>query len=105
MERRTASHVSNKEEKSRKLPELDTEKSKKSLSEVYDEQYMLKQQTPKAKEELPVETQKAHKEITLLFTKICQKLDGLSNFKFAPRAYPLADLQIRPLKETKKTTI
>jgi U3 small nucleolar RNA-associated protein MPP10 len=84
----------------RKLPELDTERSSKSLSQVYEEEMTA----APVRESFPVDehTKKTHEEITQLFGKICRKLDGLSNFMFAPRTYTLnEDIQIKSHKHSK----
>lgn len=100
--------------------ELDMEKSSKSLSQVYEEEILSKVNSSsssslldsnqhhdgdadgsgKSASSAPVDdtTRKAHQEISLLFKKICYKLDSLSNFKFSPRAYSLGEIQIKTRK-------
>lgn len=84
----------------KKLPELETEKSKKSLSQVYEDEVRASAEGPVNPNFIVDEaTKKIHEEITNLFSKICHKLDSLSNFKFNPRSYPLAEIQIKTLKQ------
>lgn len=81
----------------RKLPELDTEKATRSLSQVYEDEAKAaaRGQTTATGFAVDEATQKAHDEIADLFSKICHKLDSLSSFKFNPRAYSLAEIQIK----------
>ncbi|XP_017541432.1 U3 small nucleolar ribonucleoprotein protein MPP10 [Pygocentrus nattereri] len=60
---------------------LDHEKSKLSLAEVYEQEY-LKQTQDKTEEENP-----AHVEIQKLMDTVFLKLDALSNFHFTPRPH------------------
>ena len=82
----------------RKTLELDMEKSKKSLSEVYEEEYAGSPKSKASDKPIDEATQKAHDEITSLFYKVCKKIDSLSNFKFAPRAYSLGEIEVKILK-------
>jgi len=68
---------------------LDGEKSKKSLSEIYEDQFMNNvnkstngEGTGDLKDE---KTQLAHKKLTALYNSLCSKLDALSNFHFTPK--------------------
>ena len=72
------------------LPEVSQEKSKLSLGELYEREY-LKKATGFDKDAVEKETEeeKARSEMKMLFTNICSKLDALSNYHFAPR--PVAD--------------
>ena len=87
----------------RKQPELDTEKSSKSLSQIYEDETTFSAVST-ADFVVDEPTKKAHQEITDLFSKICHKLDGLSNFKFNPRAYPLAEIQLKTNKKSNGKT-
>ncbi|XP_020794561.1 U3 small nucleolar ribonucleoprotein protein MPP10 [Boleophthalmus pectinirostris] len=59
---------------------LDHEKSKQSLAEVYEQEYIKKIQQKKEEEENP-----AHVEIQKLMDTLFLKLDALSNFHFTPK--------------------
>ncbi|KAL9988124.1 hypothetical protein ACROYT_G002529 [Oculina patagonica] len=63
----------------KKIP-LDQEKSKLSLSQIYEQEY-LKQTQAEAEEKENEE----HVEIKALMTKLFAKLDALSNFHFTPK--------------------
>lgn len=91
-------HEATQRQQPRKLPELATEKSGKSLSQVYEEE-LTTATAPAGRHEVDEETKKVHQEITQLFSKLCHKLDSLSNFKFNPRAYPLAEIQLKTNKK------
>lgn len=88
----------------RRLAELDTERSAKSLSEVYEQETLEKQEKRDSKaekdKEYPIDeaTKKIHEEIGTLFTKVCKEIDGLSRNMFAPRTYALADIEIKTKK-------
>ncbi|KAJ8771795.1 hypothetical protein K2173_026972 [Erythroxylum novogranatense] len=66
----------------RELKELDENKSKKGLAEVYEEEYV--QKTNPAVAPLSF-SDKQKKEASMLFKKLCLKLDALSHFHFAPK--------------------
>ena len=72
------------------LPEVSQEKSKLSLGELYEREY-LKKATGYDKDTVEKETEeeKARSEMRALFANICSKLDALSNYHFAPR--PVSD--------------
>lgn len=66
----------------KELKELDENKSKKGLAELYEEEYA--QQTGLAS--APVSSSNEQKkEATSLFKRLCLKLDALSHFHFAPK--------------------
>ncbi|KAK7170520.1 hypothetical protein R3I94_000654 [Phoxinus phoxinus] len=61
---------------------LDHEKSKLSLAEVYEQEYIKQTQEKKEEEENP-----AHVEIQKLMDTLFLKLDALSNFHFTPKPH------------------
>lgn len=61
--------------------QLDEEKSKKGLGELYEEEY-LRQTTTAEKSD---KTNPKHEEVSALFKKLCFKLDALSNFHYTPK--------------------
>ncbi|KAK9728594.1 U3 snoRNP protein [Basidiobolus ranarum] len=63
---------------------LNDEKSKKSLSELYEDEY-IKQTTGHVVNEKDDALKKAHDDIDELFKDLCFKLDSLSNFHFTPK--------------------
>lgn len=72
------------------LPEVSQEKSKLSLGELYEREYLKKATGyDKDKVEKETEEEKARNEMKMLFANLCSKLDALSNYHFAPR--PVAD--------------
>lgn len=69
---------------------LEQDKSKKSLAEIYEEEYLKKQKEEgEAEEEEPEE----HKEIKERMDKLFVKLDALSNYHYTPMQ-PGADIKI-----------
>eukprot|EP00124_Ichthyophonus_hoferi_P003734 Ihof_evm2s345 gene=Ihof_evmTU2s345 len=74
-----------------KRVDLDHEKSKQSLAEVYEGEYMKQ-----VKGVVPVENEeinKEHEEITKIFKDLCHKLDALSNFHYTP-ALPKEEIEV-----------
>ncbi|GET01744.1 U3 small nucleolar ribonucleoprotein protein MPP10 [Rhizophagus clarus] len=67
-----------------KLVEISDEKSKKSLAEIYEEDY-IKQTTKSVTNEKDEILKKEHKEIENMFKDLCYKLDALSNFHYTPK--------------------
>ncbi|XP_030621485.1 U3 small nucleolar ribonucleoprotein MPP10 [Chanos chanos] len=67
---------------------LDHEKSKLSLAEVYEQEYLKQTQQKTEEEENP-----AHVEIQKLMDSLFLKLDALSNFHFTPKP-PVAEVKV-----------
>lgn len=79
------------------VAEVSQEKSKLSLGELYEQEYLKKalgydvQATEKQSDE-----DKAKNEMKAMFARLCSKLDALSNYHFAPR--PIMDeAEVRPI--------
>lgn len=71
-------------------PEVSQEKSKLSLGELYEREYLKKAiGYDKDAVEKETEEEKVKNEMRTLFANLCSKLDALSNYHFAPR--PVAD--------------
>ncbi|XP_055827658.1 M phase phosphoprotein 10 isoform X2 [Solanum dulcamara] len=66
----------------RETKELDDNKSKKGLGEIYEEEYV--QKTGLVSTALSFSDEQK-KEATMLFKKLCLKLDALSHFHFTPK--------------------
>ncbi|XP_062170138.1 M phase phosphoprotein 10 [Alnus glutinosa] len=66
----------------REVKELDENKSKKGLADIYEEEYV--QKTDLASAPLSFKDEQK-KEASMLFKKVCLKLDALSHFHFAPK--------------------
>ncbi|CAG8612105.1 9597_t:CDS:2, partial [Scutellospora calospora] len=66
-----------------KLVEISNEKSKKSLAEIYEENYV--KQTSDIPDEKDEALKKEHQEIENMFKELCHKLDALSNFHYTPK--------------------
>ncbi|CAH8351664.1 unnamed protein product [Eruca vesicaria subsp. sativa] len=66
----------------REAKELDDNKSKKGLAEVYEEEYVQKSNPSFAPATFSDELKK---EASMLFKKLCLKLDSLSHFHFTPK--------------------
>lgn len=66
----------------KELKELDENKSKKGLAEIYEEEYVQKTGLVSAALSFSDEQKK---EASMLFKKLCLKLDALSHFHFAPK--------------------
>ncbi|XP_018821282.1 U3 small nucleolar ribonucleoprotein protein MPP10 [Juglans regia] len=67
---------------SKEIKELDENKSKKGLAEIYEEEYV--QKTDMTSAPLSFKDEKK-KEASVLFKKLCLKLDALSHFHFTPK--------------------
>ncbi|KAB2054884.1 hypothetical protein ES319_A12G284800v1 [Gossypium barbadense] len=66
----------------REIKELDESKSKKGLAEVYEEEFVQKTDPASA---LLTFSDELKKEASMLFKKLCLKLDALSHFHFTPK--------------------
>ncbi|CAN6717998.1 unnamed protein product [Malus baccata var. baccata] len=66
----------------REFKELDENKSKKGLADVYEEEYVQKTSLSSAPLSL---TDKQKDEASKLFKKLCLKLDALSHYHFTPK--------------------
>ncbi|KAF9292211.1 hypothetical protein BGZ68_009802 [Mortierella alpina] len=74
--------------------EISDEKSKKSLSELYEDDYVRQTSTTgPVLSEREAALEKKHEEITGLWQDLCQKLDSLSNWHYTPKP-PKAELTI-----------
>ncbi|KAF9941022.1 hypothetical protein BGZ67_006078 [Mortierella alpina] len=72
--------------------EISDEKSKKSLSELYEDDYVRQTSTTgPVLSEREAALEKKHEEITGLWQDLCQKLDSLSNWHYTPKP-PKAEL-------------
>lgn len=71
--------------------ELSEQKSSKSLSEIYEDQYNQTEDTEKIDEEL----KKKHDEIDDLFTKVNHKLDSLCSAHFIPKPHQFKTIEIK----------
>ncbi|KAI9264784.1 U3 small nucleolar ribonucleoprotein complex, subunit Mpp10 [Sporodiniella umbellata] len=69
-----------------KRVELKDERSKKSLAEIYEDDFSKQKLGDQAVDERDAALEKEHQEITRLFGDLCQKLDALSNFHYTPKA-------------------
>ncbi|KAH7658914.1 U3 small nucleolar ribonucleoprotein complex subunit Mpp10 protein [Dioscorea alata] len=65
----------------KELKQLDEKKSQKGLAEIYEEEYA--QKTGLAP--VPLSSDEQKKEASILFKRLCLKLDALSHFHFAPK--------------------
>ncbi|CAG8800820.1 9423_t:CDS:2, partial [Dentiscutata erythropus] len=72
-----------------KLVEISDEKSKKSLAEIYEEDYIRLTKTTTESGEVINEKDEAlkkeHQELENMFKDLCFKLDALSNFHYTPK--------------------
>ncbi|KIM48170.1 hypothetical protein M413DRAFT_439891 [Hebeloma cylindrosporum] len=67
-----------------KFLELQDTKSKDSLAQIYENEYLGTQSGDGPTDDRDGKLQKEHEEINLLWDKICGKLDALSNAHFVP---------------------
>ncbi|KAF9435853.1 hypothetical protein BGZ76_005376 [Entomortierella beljakovae] len=74
--------------------EISDEKSKKSLAELYEDDYVRQTSTTgPVLSEREAALEKKHDEITQLWQELCQKLDSLSNWHYTPKP-PKAELTV-----------
>ncbi|KAF9307357.1 hypothetical protein BGZ74_005797 [Mortierella antarctica] len=74
--------------------EISDEKSKKSLAELYEDDYVRQTSTSGPQmSEREAALEKKHDEITNLWQELCQKLDSLSNWHYTPKP-PKAELTV-----------
>lgn len=67
--------------------ELDSEKSRKGLAELYEKDYVDASSSGGQKKDVRDEKlQRQHDEIEQLFENVCNRLDALSNANFTPKA-------------------
>lgn len=66
----------------KELKEMDENKSKKGLAEIYEEEYV---QTTGLVSKASSATDELKKEASTLFKKLCLRLDALSHFHFTPK--------------------
>lgn len=74
--------------------EISDEKSKASLAEIYEEEY-IKNVSHEKSDKVSEELKKKHDDIQNLFKNICFKLDSLSNFYFTPKP-PKPEITVVP---------
>ncbi|CAG8507476.1 9262_t:CDS:2, partial [Ambispora leptoticha] len=67
------------------LIELDHEKSKKSLAEIYEDEYVKQTNPNEYVSEKDEKLKLEHQEIENMFRVLCRKLDALSNFHYTPK--------------------
>jgi len=82
--------IYNKKTSSSEVPLLSQEKSKLSLGDLYEREYLKKAQNYNVEvEEQKTKTDIAKDEMRTLFSELCSRLDALSNYHFTPRPVQL----------------
>ena len=69
-----------------KRVEISDEKGKKSLADMYEDDFVHKKAGTEKTDARDEALEKEHDEITDLFKTLCHKLDALSNFHYTPKA-------------------
>jgi U3 small nucleolar RNA-associated protein MPP10 len=75
-----------------RLLELQDTKSKQSLAEIYEDEYVAAQTGGVAGEDRDGKLRKVHEEITKMWDGICYKLDALCNAHFTPKQVSTSDI-------------
>ncbi|CAI5730880.1 unnamed protein product [Peronospora destructor] len=81
----------NEEDQKKKLEEVSMEKSKESLGEIYEKEYMKTAMGFEADDE----SKQDQVEIDVMFKSLCWKLDALSNYHYTPKP-AVQELQVKP---------
>jgi U3 small nucleolar RNA-associated protein MPP10 len=87
---------SDKDYQPREITDLDFEKNKKGLGELYEQDYLEKTQKPSFSSSSEEALKIRHEEIERVFRTICVKLDALSNAHFVPKPPTKDELMIIP---------
>lgn len=69
-----------------KRVEISDEKSKKSLADLYEDDFVRQKSGDQYKDARDEALEKEHEEIKDMFKTLCHKLDALSNFHYTPKA-------------------
>jgi U3 small nucleolar RNA-associated protein MPP10 len=81
-----------------RAPDLDQEKSKKSLSQIMEDEYTAQTQPGAAKDAEKDKMTEQQKECLLLFKSVCMRMDALANAHFTPLKVK-EELDVVPLKD------
>jgi hypothetical protein len=71
--------------------ELQDSKSKQSLAEIYEDEYVAAQAGGAAGDDRDGKLRKEHEELTTMWDNICYKLDALCNAHFTPKQVRIPD--------------
>lgn len=77
--------------KTRKIVDVSMEKSKEGLGDIYEREFLK----TTSRSGIDPESQKDQDEITVMYERLCWKLDALSNFHFTPKP-AVKELQVKP---------